>query len=267
MPPLCIHDRAAIARYLLRNQDIHLYELGDLDDFFWQYTTWYASCRAGEITDLALLYTGTDLPILLASAPEHGSKSSRLDLLNHLLPFLPRRFYSHLSEGLEAAFTAQYHLTSHGLHLKMTLKNVECLPPQDARVQPLASGDLPVLQDLYASSYPDNWFDPRMLETGQYFGIWRDGQLISAAGVHVYSPQYRVAALGNITTRPEYRGMGLGTLVTAKLCHSLLNNVDHIGLNVRADNAPAIAIYRKIGFEPVTQYTEWMAIARTGISN
>src|SRR5438093_529591 len=82
-----------------------------------------------------------------------------------------------------------------------------------------------------------NWFDPRMLETGHYYGIRQDGTLLSIAGVHVYSPRYRVAALGNITTRPAARGHGLATLVTAKLCQELLRSVDEIGLNVRADNA------------------------------
>ena len=55
-----------------------------------------------------------------------------------------------------------------------------------------------------------------MLETGKYFGIRREGILVSVAGIHVYSPEYDVAALGNITTHPDFRGQGLGRKVTAR---------------------------------------------------
>ncbi len=96
-----------------------------------------------------------------------------------------------------------------------------------------------------------------MLETGHYYGIRQDGALLSIAGVHVYSPQYRVAALGNITSHPAARERGLATLVTARLCKELLRNVDHIGLNVRADNASAIACYTKLGFTRTAEYGEY----------
>jgi hypothetical protein len=68
--------------------------------------------------------------------------------------------------------------------------------------------DLPSLQALYMASYPKNWFDPRMLETGHYFGIKEGDAIVCVAGVHVYSPRYRVAALGNISTHPECSGAG-----------------------------------------------------------
>jgi hypothetical protein len=70
----------------------------------------------------------------------------------------------------------------------------------------LSAADTEELLALYAASYPGNWFVPRMLETGFYFGIRRGRALVSVAGVHVFSPQYKVAALGNITTRPDARG-------------------------------------------------------------
>jgi len=42
MKAVCLHDKSAIEQFLRRNTWLHLYELGDLDEFFWQYTTWYA---------------------------------------------------------------------------------------------------------------------------------------------------------------------------------------------------------------------------------
>ncbi len=126
-----------------------------------------------------------------------------------------------------------------------------------SRVIPLTVSDLPALQALYQASYPVNSFDPRMLETGYYYGIRRGSDIISVAGIHVYSQRYKVAALGNVTTHPEFRGQGLGTAVCAKLCQALLHTVDHIGLNVKADNMSAISAYRRLGFEVVAEYGEY----------
>jgi len=73
---------------------------------------------------------------------------------------------------------------------------------------------------------------------------------------------YRVAALGNITTHPDHRGKGLGRSVTAKLCTSLCEDVDHIGLNVKMDNRLAVSLYRSLGFEVIASYGEYMVEAR-----
>ena len=78
------------------------------------------------------------------------------------------------------------------------------------------------------------------------------------AGVHVYSEEYRVAALGNIVTHPDYRNRGFGRIVTAYLCKKLLEKVDHIGLNVHRDNVSAIRCYENLGFEILGKYEECM---------
>jgi ribosomal protein S18 acetylase RimI-like enzyme len=122
----------------------------------------------------------------------------------------------------------------------------------------LSAADTEDLLALYAASYPGNWLVPRMLETGYYFGIRRGRALVSIAGVHVFSPHYKAAALGNITTRPDARGQGLATTATARLCQELLHTgIEYVGLNVKADNHGAIACYEKLGFERVTEYGEY----------
>jgi RimJ/RimL family protein N-acetyltransferase len=57
---------------------------------------------------------------------------------------------------------------------------------------------------------------------------------------------------------PDHRGRGLATAVTAGCCKHLLESVELIGLNVRADNQAAIRAYEKIGFETRAVYHEWM---------
>jgi predicted GNAT family acetyltransferase len=101
-----------------------------------------------------------------------------------------------------------------------------------------------------------------MLRLGPYFGMRGSAGLVSVAGVHVWSPTYRVAALGNIATHPEYRAQGYAQAVTGTLCTYLLRSADTLGMNVRSDNAPAIACYRALGFESFACYEEYMADLR-----
>jgi predicted GNAT family acetyltransferase len=178
--------------------------------------------------------------------------------IREVSPLLPPRFYAHLSPGVEEAFRETHRLQSQGPHHKMALHDASRL----ARVRGsaavrLGQQGLEELLQLYAQSYPGNWFDPRMLQTGQYFGLREGRQLVSAAGIHVYSERYRVAAIGNVVTHSAHRNRGYGTLVTARLCRSLLEEVTHIGLNVKADNDAALACYRGLGFEIVASYGEF----------
>jgi predicted GNAT family acetyltransferase len=79
---------------------------------------------------------------------------------------------------------------------------------------------------------------------------------LSVAGVHVYSEPYRVAALGNVATHTAHRGQGLATTAVAALCRNLLGTVDHVGLNVAADNTAAIRCYQRLGFRIIATYEE-----------
>lgn len=257
---LVLHDRSTIETFLRQNVQLNLYSLGDLDDFFWGDTTWYALKELGEITALALMYSGEALPVLLALRDPLEPMRA---LLSDLLRILPRRFYSHLSPGLEDVLERGYRLSAHGAHYKMALCDAVAVQGVDtSQVVNLTYDDLPAIQSLYAVSYPGNWFDSRMLETGQYYGIWQEGCLCSISGIHVYSPAYRVAALGNITTHPAFRGRGLGRQVTAKLCQALLPAIEHIGLNVKADNLAAIHVYWQLGFDVIAAYGEYTLEAR-----
>ena len=260
MLPIILHDKAEIRLFLQKDVFLHIYSLGDLDDFFWSYTTWYALRQDGDIRAIILQYIGQELPVLLMLSDDIPAMSALIRAAAHLFP---RRFYSHLSPGLEEIVGEGFTLEPHGAHHKMALNRPGLLRGVDvsATVQ-LSTADLPAIEQLYAAGYPGNWFDARMLETGQYFGLKTEEQILSIAGIHVYSKQVGVAALGNIVTHPAHRRRGLGQAVTARLCLSLEQDVDYIGLNVKADNRRAIAVYEKLGFEIVHTYGEYMVEAR-----
>lgn len=254
MPVACLHDKDAVEACLRRDETLHAYELGDLDDFYWPNTTWYALEPYGTARQIALIYSASDLPVLLAFTRRVDEMR---ELLRPMVHLLPRRFYAHLTPGLTDALEGHYCADRHGRFLKMALADRARLFAVDTeRAFALTQDDRDELSDLYRASYPGNWFDPRMLSTGKYFGLREGGELAAVAGVHVYSPRYGVAALGNIATHPASRGRGLATIVTARLCRELLGEVSLIGLNVKADNAPAIACYTRLGFSPVAPYEE-----------
>ncbi|PIQ24035.1 GNAT family N-acetyltransferase [bacterium (Candidatus Blackallbacteria) CG17_big_fil_post_rev_8_21_14_2_50_48_46] len=261
MGRVVLHDKHEIAAFLSRNPGLHLYSFGDLDDFFWPQTLWYGWKNESALEALILVYLGQETPAVLAFSE---SPEPMCQLLESLQPCLPPRFYTHLSPGLQPVLEQTYTLTSHGIHSRMVLTQPEALASwASERVISLSTTDLPAIEALYQRAYPQNWFDRRMLETGQYRGIFQGAQLISIAGIHVYSPEWKVAALGNITTDPVFRGQGLGTLTTGSLCQDLLQTVALIGLNVKSDNAAAIRTYTKLGFEEIARYEEFEACFRS----
>ncbi len=234
---------------------MHLMELGDLDDLLWPHTSWYAVSEHGPV---ALLYAVGDVPTLLGfSRP--GEAAELEELAEALLPVLPRRFLGHLTGAAAKVLESAYAVRRHGTLLRMVLTEpgrAALHPASPWHPAPLGREDLPELLELFAEAYPGNWFDHRMLDTGQYVGARQDGRLVAVAGVHVYSPAYGVAAVGNVATHPRVRGRGAGGACVAELCRRLGTAVDHIGLNVRADNTAAVGLYRRLGFSEVTEFTE-----------
>ncbi|MHC4424471.1 MAG: GNAT family N-acetyltransferase [Planctomycetota bacterium] len=260
MKAQCLHSKREIEAFLRKNVYLHIYSIGDLDDFFWQNTVWYALKEGNEIQAIALLYTELPFPTLHAMSEQEGTIRELIRSIFHILPV---RFHAHLSPGVAEAFKKQCEIKSYREHYKMALNGRSFLYDVDcSQVVRLTKNDLDEMLRLYEESYPDNWFNPRMLETRQYFGIKIENRLVSAAGIHVYSKKYKVAALGNIVTHPDHRGNGFGKSVTARLCQSLSEHVDHIGLNVQADNTIAISLYEKLGFEIVSSYYECMIFSQ-----
>lgn len=324
-------DPDRIRALLLLDPYLHLYELGDLDPFFWPSTRWFVRNET-----VALLYTaaGSSVLICLARDPEPGR-----DLLRSIREDLPPQLYSHLSPGLFEVLESRYEAASFGEYQKMSLhpraplqptgKHDASAPSGDAdrhdlgdlgnlddlanlgdlgdlgdlrnpgkldlrppgKLDPgpggarrddlchplvvsLAAADVDEVRGFYARAYPANWFDPRMLETGCYFGIRgtapleehsdravHDGlgettTLLSVAGVHVYSPREQVGVVGNVATLPIVRGRGLGVRVCRTLCKKLDSEGLRVGLNVARNNEPAIRCYRSLGFIHEADYEE-----------
>jgi ribosomal protein S18 acetylase RimI-like enzyme len=252
-----LHDKKRIERVLSKNRPLHIYEIGDLDDFFWDKTIWFIAGVGEAYDEIVLLYCGANPPVLIAL---YDSEIRAMDeLLRSMRPYLPPRFHAHLSEGLIEAFGQEVIEKFYGKFYKMELNKGKVGTPQsDSSIRELCEKDVGEALELYKESYEDNCFNPRMLETGKFLGYFVDRTLRGIAGIHVYSEKYGVAALGNITIHPRMRNKGIGEKLTTALCNDLLKTVDTIGLNVAQNNGPALRCYGKVGFEVVGEYEEYV---------
>lgn len=255
-----IHCKETLEHFFRQDPHRYLLHLGDLDAFFWPRTLWYGLFDPHDtLQAVALIYLAPQLPVLLAF---HHSPHHLHNLLQHIKPLLPRRFYAHIEHQGEKLLATDYKHSPHGLYHRMALARREALQSlKTPRVRPAGPQHLQEILTLYRESYPGNWFDPTMLQSGQYVGIWEKKKLVSIAGIHVYSPQYRVAALGNITTHPDFREKGLGKQVTGHLCKALSQDIDHIVLNVAANNTPAVRLYENLGFSTHCTFLETLVEA------
>jgi ribosomal protein S18 acetylase RimI-like enzyme len=246
-------DKGEIYRFLSGAPYLQLYTIGDLDDFFWPDTIWYAIYNNGEMQSVALLYTGmTPSTLLLFYEKDPYYSQSLLKSIRHLLP---DNFNVHLSPGLIDIFGKENIIEDYGHNYRMILTRDPVSVSED-NVRKLELSDISSINSLFKVAYPDNWFDSRMVETGKYFGYYNEGALIGVAGIHVYSPEYRIAALGNIATHPDFRGQKIAYKLTSALCSDLKKSVDIIGLNVNSENKAAIKCYQNIGFEIRSTYDE-----------
>ena len=261
MPVVEVEEKETIAAFLRRHAHAHAYELGDLDDFHWPYTTWFGWESGGRLEQLVLLYTEPEVPVLIAIAEE--PLDAMVDLLRAIADTLPPALYAHATPALLDTLSERYAVEGAAPHLKLALGRTDLVARHAVAADLLGSADLDEIVAFYEEAYPGTWFRPRMLQTGRYVGIRRSGRLACIAGVHVHSPGWGVAALGNVATLPELRGQGLARGACAALCLLLLaDGIETIALNVRADNAAAIASYSRLGFEPAAEYVEASLVAR-----
>lgn len=132
--------------------------------------------------------------------------------------------------------------------------------PADAAAIARVMGDPAVFPNLLQMPYVNEEAQRARLAEGQVPGkidlslvAERGGEFLGSAGLHPTGPGLRrrhVVMIG-ISVLPEAQGQGVGTALMQALCDyaDRWMGVLRIELTVFVDNAAAIALYRKFGFE------------------
>ena len=85
------------------------------------------------------------------------------------------------------------------------------------------------------------------LDLGRFIGIRSQGKLVSMAGERINVDKYR--EISEVCTAPDHVGQGLATFLVSRLVTDIIECGEVPILHVNVDNARAIAVYERIGFE------------------
>jgi ribosomal protein S18 acetylase RimI-like enzyme len=238
------------------------YMLGDLDPSYFPFTRWYISSETKGVLpqSIAMVYGGLRLPVLIT----HGSPQGLDPALEMAVTDLPGDIFALVERTHEVPLGRHYDVSGLRSILRMGIKreDFEFSFNGDDEVVVLSHADTGDLMELY-QHYPDNLFEPFHLEGGIYCGIRKDGKLMSVAGTHVISEEFRVAALGNIVTHQDYRGQGLAKRCVGVVLSKLFEHVDHVGLNTHMKNEAAQKTFASLGFEAMQHCLEGVVHRRT----
>lgn len=250
-------DLAAVRDLLETDRAWSVYALGDLAPGLAQHADWHMA--AGESPGVLLVY-GAFAPAVLFA---HGTPGTIASLLGEVAG--TPRFYLSIRPEILPAVEARYRVSCLVPMWRMVWSGHSQPPPSVAGVERLGPGHLAALEALYsdgaaAGESPD-FFDAEMLAQGVFFGAWQGGALVAAAGTHLVAPEVGVAAVGNVYTRRGWRGRGLAGSVTWAVLGALHAAYPEllIALNVSQHNPAAMAVYRRLGFEPYCAFYEGLA--------
>jgi ribosomal protein S18 acetylase RimI-like enzyme len=252
-----ITDRALLRRFLEGDRLFAAYALCDLEDREWGKTRWGAAWAGDEMTAVVLEYAGLSPQPLFVMGDNDGIEKVLRDLIR------PRAAYvASLPEQLPAV-ASQYRIDPGPPMVRMWVDRAHFrpYPGEVARLLPVEIGELNRLYQLGFAS----WLPSSAIGEGVYYGVRVAGKLVAAAGTHVIGPTARLAVVGNVLTHAQYRGRGFATATTGAVTAELLRFCDQVVLNVRSDNPPALAAYRRLGYQEHVRFEERL-IHRLGSS-
>lgn len=253
-------DPTQIRSFLITDRAWADYALGDLEPGLFQQTDWYGVANGGAeeqgaLTAVAMIYHGLRPPICFLMGDARG-----LDLILAERIHLPEIGLSVRDEHLPV-LDKYYRDDGTWPMWKMALEAADFRSVAGDAIE-ISLADVPDLWALYALGGGDA-FSPEEITRGVFCGIRREGQLVAVAGTHVVSDNGRVAALGNVMTHPDWRGRGLATLATSAVVARLIDRgVSTIGLSVSRENAAAIRVYEKLGFNKHVAFHEGNAVRK-----
>ena len=139
-----------------------------------------------------------------------------------------------------------------GWEVAMSLPGVQMIGQsmtgvEDPEAVVLTETDVPEILDLVERAKPGP-FRKRTIALGRYLGIRVDGRLVAMAGERFRLPGW--TEISAVATDPDFQGRGLGARLTLAVAAGILERGELPFLHVAADNARAIRLYERLGFQP-----------------
>jgi ribosomal protein S18 acetylase RimI-like enzyme len=242
-------DRDLIRGFLHRDRIYAAYALADLEDKDPGRSRWGVARADGEVVALVLEYGGPSPQPLFVSGRDDGIEAILRDVIK------PSIAYVACLPANRPAVETRYRLEAGPQMVRMWVDRGTFRPSVDAGVERLSPADAGELNRLYRLGF-GSWLPPSAVGDGVYYGIRVNGRLVAAAGTHVIGRGARIAVVGNVLTQPEFRGRGYAQATTSAVTAHLLEFCDHVVLNVRADNPPALNAYQRLGYAEHVRFEE-----------
>jgi ribosomal protein S18 acetylase RimI-like enzyme len=225
-------DKALLRAFLGRDRLFAAYAICDLEEREFPRTRWGIATAGDEPVAVAMEYSGLTPQPLFVMGRNDGIEAVLRDIVR------PRAAYVAARTEALPAVESVYRVDPGPPMVRMWVDRARFRPyPSDVRrLLPVEIGELNRLYQLGFAS----WLSSSAIAEGVYYGIRAGGKLVAAAGTHVISPTARLAVVGNVFTHVDHRGRGYATAVTGAVTAELLRSCDHVVLNVRADNPPAL---------------------------
>lgn len=243
-----LSNKDEILAFLQQDRIYAAYAIGDLESSLFTQCQWFGAEDDGEMQALALFFTGLNPPALFSMGNTDGLTAILA------LALQPKRAYFTCRAEHLPVVEAYYDLDEieHMFRMAIVPADFHSFPGPTVK---LDLSHLDALRRLYQLGGGDA-FASYQLRDGVYYGVEVNGQLVSAAGTHLVSPTFGVAAVGNIFTHPNYRRRGYATACTSHVVEEPLAQGLNVVLNVNRENAEAIGIYERLGFGRHCPYIE-----------
>jgi mycothiol synthase len=222
----------------------------------------HMSVKAGS-TVVAVAFADGLAPVELVVDPDHRRQGHGTSLLTQLLDAGESQFWAHgdlpAAQALAASQDLQHARTLLVLRLRLDdAPEMERVPdgvtlrsfqPDDVdaivRVNGRAFASHPEQGAMDRADFErrasSDWFDPEGL-----FIAERGGEIV---GFHWTKADDGVGEVYVVGVDPSEQGSGLGTALTARgIRHLWETGLRVVDLYVEGDNAPALAVYRRLGF-------------------
>ena len=242
-------DRELIRAFLDRDRIFAAYALADLEDRDPNRARWGIARQDGEVVALVLEYGGPSPQPLFIAGRDDGIDAILREVIRPTIAYV-----ACLPANL-AAVEHRYRLEPGPQMVRMWVDRATLRPVTDSGIERLGAMDVGELNRLYRLGF-GSWLPPSAIAEGVYYGIRVNGRLVAAAGTHVIGRSGRIAVVGNVLTQPEFRGRGYAQATTGAVTAHLLEFCDHVVLNVRADNPPALNAYRRLGYVEHVRFEE-----------